>query len=141
PAPGQLRYGWLLGRRMVAGRRRLVGSSCPVLFSWGCAMTPINFNGLDTTVHGPVRLGVLTALQVDGALGFTTLKKRLNVTDGALGLHLQKLEESGYVSCEKAFVGQRPKSTYTLTRTGRKALSDYLNAMQAVIDSVKENAR
>ena len=54
---------------------------------------PINFNGIDTAVHGPVRLGVLTALHSGGALDFTTLKKRLKVADGALGTHLQKLED------------------------------------------------
>ena len=96
-----------------------------------------DFNGLDTTIHGPVRLGVLTSLQIDGPLDFTTLKKRLAVTDGALGLHLQKLEEAAYIGCEKAFVGQRPKSTYRLTPAGWKALAKYLDAMQAVIDSVQ----
>jgi hypothetical protein len=50
---------------------------------------PIDFNGLDTVVHGPVRLGVLVSLQMDGPLDFTTLKKRLDVTDGVLGMHLQ----------------------------------------------------
>ena len=40
-------------------------------------MQPIDFNGLDTTVHGPLRLGVLTALQLDGPHDFTALKKRL----------------------------------------------------------------
>lgn len=101
-------------------------------------MSPIDFNGLDTTVHGPVRLGVLTSLQVDGPLDFTALKKRLAVSDGALGLHLQKLEETGYLSCEKAFVGQRPKSTYRITAAGREALSKYLDSMQALIDSVQK---
>ena len=65
--------------------------------------SPVNFNGLDSTVHGPVRLGVLTSLQIDGALDFTTLKKRLAVADGALGLHLGKLADIGYVSCRKRF--------------------------------------
>lgn len=102
-------------------------------------MLPIDFNGLDTTIHGPIRLGVLTALQINGPMDFTTLKKRLAVSDGALGLHLQKLEETGYASCEKAFVGQRPKSTYRITAAGRRALSNYLDAMQAVIDSVRGN--
>jgi DNA-binding HxlR family transcriptional regulator len=101
--------------------------------------SPIDFNGLDTTVHGPVRLGVLTALQVEGPLDFTTLKKWHGVSDGALGLHLQKLEESGYIACERAFVGKRPKSTYRITPQGRKALASYLDAMQAVIDSVRRN--
>ncbi len=100
-------------------------------------MPPIDFNGLNTQVHGPVRLGALTALTVDGPLDFTTLRKRLDVTDGALGTHLLKLEESGYVQCKKAFVGRRPKSTYKITAAGRNALRKYLDAMQAVINEVR----
>ena len=99
-------------------------------------MGPIDFNGIDTAVHGPVRLGVLTALQMDGKLDFTTLKKRLDVADGALGLHLRNLEERGYVDCKKAFIGRRPKSTYRITRAGRSALRDYLSKMQQLIDAI-----
>jgi len=47
-------------------------------------MPEIDFNGLDTAVHGPTRLGVLTVLQTDGATDFTTLKERLKLSDGAL---------------------------------------------------------
>ena len=99
-------------------------------------MAPIDFNGLDTAVHGPIRLGALTALQMDGPLDFTTLKKRLKAADGAMGMHLRKLEESGYIACEKAFVGRRPKSTYRITDAGRRALAKYLDAMQQVIDAI-----
>jgi DNA-binding HxlR family transcriptional regulator len=102
---------------------------------------PIDFNGLDTAVHGPIRLGVMTALQIDGPLDFTTLKKRLNVADGALGLHLRKLEDVGYVTCRKAFIGRRPRSTYRITPAGRDALADYLNTLQQVIDAVASNKR
>jgi predicted ArsR family transcriptional regulator len=101
-------------------------------------MGPIDFNGIDTAVHGSIRLGVLTALQMDGALDFTTLRKRLDVADGALGLHLRNLEETGYVDCKKAFVGRRPKSTYRLTRAGRTALRNYLAQMQRLIDAIDE---
>jgi DNA-binding MarR family transcriptional regulator len=96
-------------------------------------MEPIDFNGLDTTVHGPVRLGVLTALQLDGPHDFTTLKKRLDVADGSLGLQLQKLETAEYVRAEKAFVGRRPKTTYHLTRKGRAALAHYLDMLQQLL--------
>ncbi len=102
-------------------------------------MPPVDFNGLDTAVHGPVRLGVLTALQIDGALDFTTLKKRLDAGDGAMAMHLRKLEESRYVTCRKAFVGRRPKTTYRITNTGRKALAQYLEMMQRVIDEVEQS--
>lgn len=102
-------------------------------------MPPVDFNGLDTAVHGPVRLGVLTALQIDGALDFTTLKKRLDVADGAMAMHLRKLEESRYVACRKTFVGRRPKTTYRITSTGRKALAKYLEMMQQVIHKVEQS--
>ena len=101
-------------------------------------MPPINFNGLDTAVHGPIRLGAMTTLQIDGKLDFTTLKKRLQVTDGSLGIHLQKLEEVGYIKSKKTFVGRRPKTTYTLTATGRRALIKYLESMQKLLDAVGE---
>ena len=99
-------------------------------------MPPINFNGLDTVVHGPIRLGTMTALQIDGELDFTTIKKRLQVTDGSLGIHLQKLEEVGYIKSKKAFVRRRPKTTYKLTATGKKALIKYLESMQKLLDAV-----
>jgi len=94
---------------------------------------PIDFNGLDTAVHGPIRLGIMTALHVDGALDFTTLKRRLDTVDGSLNLHLGKLEERGYVASRKAFVGLRPKTTYKITTTGRKALTHYLESMKSLI--------
>jgi DNA-binding PadR family transcriptional regulator len=99
-------------------------------------VAPIDFNGLDTTVHGPIRLGAMTALQIDGELDFTTIKKRLQVTDGSLGIHLQKLEEVGYIKSKKAFVRRRPKTTYKLTATGRKSLIKYLESMQKLLDAV-----
>jgi DNA-binding MarR family transcriptional regulator len=102
---------------------------------------PIDFNGLNTAVHGPIRLGIMTALQIDGPLDFTTLRKRLNVADGALGLHLRKLEDVGYITCQKAFVGRRPKSTYRITPGGYKALAEYLDTIQHLIDAVANKIR
>ena len=97
-------------------------------------MAPIDFNGLDTAVHGPIRLGIMTALQVDGSLDFTTLKRRLDTVDGSLNLHLGKLEECGYITSKKAFVGLRPKTTYKITATGQKALTNYLASMKNLIE-------
>ena len=101
---------------------------------------PINFNGLDTTVHGPIRLGIMTALKVAGPLDFTTLKKRLDTVDGSLNLHLGKLEEQGYVRSRKAFVGLRPKTTYTITSAGGRALGNYLDSMKRLIEYLETPA-
>src|SRR6478736_2578355 len=96
-------------------------------------MNPIDFNGLDTAVHGPIRLGIMTALQIDGSLDFTTLKRRLDTVDGSLNLHLGKLEECAYISSKKAFVHLRPKTTYKITTVGRRAVAQYLQSMKSLI--------
>jgi DNA-binding PadR family transcriptional regulator len=100
-------------------------------------MPPIDFNGLDSIVHGPLRLGVLTALQMDGPLDFTTIKKWLGTSDGALGQHLLTLEKVGYISSTKSFVGRRPKTTYRITRGGRRAFAKYVEAMRQLIKTVE----
>src|SRR5579871_5599277 len=98
---------------------------------------PIDFNGLDSAVHGPIRLGVLTALQMNGPMDFTTLKKQLLVSDGTLGMHLQKLEEVGYLGASTVLIGRRPRTTYRLTGAGRKALAGYLDSMRLLLDAIE----
>jgi predicted ArsR family transcriptional regulator len=102
---------------------------------------PVDFNGLDSTIHGPVRLGVLTALRIDGPLDFTTLKKHLRVADGTLGLHLEKLETSGYILANTVLHGRRPKTTYRLSAAGRRAFADYLGSLRKLLDSVASHDR
>ena len=100
-------------------------------------MPEIDFNGLDTAVHGPARLGVLTILQTQGSTDFSTLRDALAATDGAIGMHLHKLEVIGYVQCQKAFVGRKPKSTYTITAAGRRALLKHLDTLEAIVELVR----
>jgi DNA-binding PadR family transcriptional regulator len=101
-------------------------------------MLPLDFNGLDSAIHGPIRLGVMTALQMDGTLDFTTLKTRLTVADGSLNLHLRTLEEAGYIRSRKAIVGLRPKTTYAMTASGRAALAKYVQAMRALVTALTD---
>jgi len=103
-------------------------------------MNPIDFNGLDTAVHGPIRLGIMTALQVDGPLDFMTLKGRLGTADGSLNLHLGKLDECGYITSRKAFVELRPKTTYRITPEGRRALANYLASMKSLIEYLERGS-
>jgi predicted ArsR family transcriptional regulator len=101
----------------------------------------VDFNGLDTVVHGPVRLGILTLLHLDGPMDFTALKKRLVVPDGAMGSHLQRLEEEGYIGVKKEFVGRRPRSTYRLLPAGRVAFAKHLHNLKSIIDAVESTTR
>jgi DNA-binding HxlR family transcriptional regulator len=93
---------------------------------------------LDRLIHERMRLGIVSALAVNDHLSFNDLKKLLRTTDGNLSVHARKLEEAGYVTCEKYFEGRVPKTEYRLTGAGRRALQRYLDHMEAIIQATRE---
>jgi DNA-binding HxlR family transcriptional regulator len=101
----------------------------------------IDFGNIDAVVHGPMRLGILTTLHARGDQDFSALRDLLAATDGALGMHLQKLEDAGYTHCRKSFVGRKPKSTYAITVAGRKALAEYVEILEAIVSLVRSKPR
>lgn len=94
---------------------------------------------LDRLIHEKLRLGIVSALAASTALTFTDLKKLLETSDGNLSVHARKLEEAGYVQCEKSFEGRVPKTEYRLTPQGRKALERYLDHMEALVEAMRGN--
>jgi DNA-binding HxlR family transcriptional regulator len=93
---------------------------------------------LDRVIHERMRLGMVSALAVNDRLSFNDLKKLLKTTDGNLSVHARKLEEAGYIACEKYFEGRMPKTEYRLTPPGRRALERYLDHMEAIIQATRE---
>lgn len=93
---------------------------------------------LDRLIHERLRLGIVSALAASRALTFSELKQLLETTDGNLSVHARKLEEAGYIECAKAFEGRIPRSTYSLTSAGRRALERYLEHMEALVRAMKE---
>ena len=93
---------------------------------------------LDRLIHERLRLGILSALAVNESLTFNDLKKLMATTDGNLSVHARKLEEAGYIACAKSFEGRVPKTEYTITASGRRALERYLDHMEALIRATRE---
>ena len=91
---------------------------------------------LDRLIHERIRLGIVSALAVNRSLTFNELKALLKTTDGNLSVHARKLEEAKYIDCVKSFEGRMPKTEYSLTATGRKALNKYLDHMEALIQAM-----
>jgi len=94
-------------------------------------------NDLDRVIHERMRLGIISALAANEKLSFSDLKRLLNTTDGNISVHARKLEEAGYLSCEKSFRGRVPLTEYAITREGKRALERYLNHMEALIKAMK----
>lgn len=93
---------------------------------------------LDRLIHERMRLGIVSALAVNDTLSFNDLKKLLKTTDGNLSVHARKLEEAGYIACEKFFEGRVPKTEYRLAPPGRRALERYLDHMEAIIRATRK---
>lgn len=94
-------------------------------------------NDLDKVIHERMRLGIISALAANEKLSFTELKNLLNTTDGNISVHARKLEEAGYVACEKSFKGRMPLTEYSITKEGKSALVRYLDHMEALIKAMK----
>jgi DNA-binding MarR family transcriptional regulator len=88
---------------------------------------------LDPLLHERGRLAIVSVLAPVEELSFTELRNSLEMTDGNLSVHLQKLEEKGYVAITKQFVGRRPLTTCRLTKAGQQAFARYLNHLEALV--------
>jgi DNA-binding HxlR family transcriptional regulator len=91
-------------------------------------------------IHERSRLGIISALAVNESLTFNDLKRLVKTTDGNLSVHARKLEDAGYIDCTKSFDGRTPKTEYRLTKTGRSALEQYLNHMEALIQTMRPSS-
>ena len=71
-------------------------------------------------------------------LSFTELKAITGTTDGNLSVHARRLEDAGYVRCEKTFAGRTPRTEYRLSAAGRRAFETYLDHMDALIKATRK---
>ena len=97
----------------------------------------ISVLGLSKAFESRARLGIMSVLMVNDDADFTTLKHLLELTDGNLASHTRALEELGYISCEKRFVGRKPNTVYRVTPKGREAFKEHIAALEQFIKEQK----
>ncbi len=93
---------------------------------------------LDRVIHDRTRLSILAALAVTDSLAFNELKDITGTSDGNLSVHARRLEDAGYLHCDKSFAGRLPRTEYRLTAAGRRALEKYLDHMDALIRATRK---
>jgi len=89
---------------------------------------------INKTFDHRVRLGIMSALMVNDAVDFSTLKELLGVTDGNLASHLKSLEKEEYIAIEKQFIGRKPNTKYSVTKLGKQAFKKHINAIEKLIN-------
>ena len=134
----------MAGRAQAAGRKGGVSEVAAGRRSRGERLAGVSgyladaANGeFDRLVYERVRLGIMSALAVTTEMSFSELRDLLGTSDGNLSVHARKLEDAGYLACNKRFEGRLPKTEYRLTRRGREALGRYLDHMEALIRATR----
>lgn len=97
--------------------------------------------GLDPLLTSELRFYIVTVLAMYQSVDFNFLKQQLEATDGNLSANLSKLEEGGYLTVKKEFVGKKAHSTYTITPVGLARLSAHLETMEAVKNRLSQETR
>lgn len=92
---------------------------------------------LNKAFESRIRLGIMSVLVVNEKIEFSELKEMLELTDGNLASHISALEKIKYLEVTKQFVGKKPNTTYFATEQGRKAFTEHLAALEALIKSHK----
>ncbi|WP_336034511.1 transcriptional regulator [Halobacterium yunchengense] len=92
---------------------------------------------LDKLVHQPTRLELFAYLYRHGESSFTDLTEDLELTEGNLSSHLQRMEDAGAVRIEKEFVDKRPRTTAALTDDGREMFEEHVQQLQGLIDRLE----
>jgi len=100
-------------------------------------MAAFDIARLDDVIHGRMRLGIMAYLASAEVADFNELKRRLEATQGNLSVHLRKLEDAGYITIEKSFLGRKPLTRARITPAGRAAFGQWLEAIGKLVDEAK----
>lgn len=92
----------------------------------------------DKLVHQPTRLQIFAYLYRHGETAFPALVDALDVTQGNLASHIEKMEEADAVRVEKEFVDRKPRTTYELTDLGREQFEAHVQTLEGLIDALDE---
>jgi DNA-binding transcriptional ArsR family regulator len=82
-------------------------------------------------------LSFLLASDTNGAT-FMTLQKALDLSKGNLSVQIKILEEAGYVSIQKEFMDNKPRTTVFITKNGIVTLKNYLKEMKLLVQSAED---
>ena len=88
---------------------------------------------LNKAFENRIRLGIMSILMVNDSVEFSALKEMLDITDGNLASHISALEKIEYVNVTKQFIGKKPNTTYAVTKAGKKAFNDHLDALEKLL--------
>ncbi|WP_282784932.1 transcriptional regulator, partial [Nocardia sp. CC201C] len=85
------------------------------------------------------RLKLVAFLEGCSEAEFGTITEQCELNKSTLSKAMTVLDDAGYITIRKGYVGRRPKTWLALTDSGRKAYRDHLEALTALARRAREN--
>ena len=92
---------------------------------------------LDPLLHSQLRLAIVSMLVTSEKIEFTHIQEETKAAAGNISLQIKKLQEAGYISVEKTFKNNYPKTMLSITEKGIKAFESYVNNLKRYINPKK----
>ncbi|MBQ8407516.1 MAG: transcriptional regulator [Clostridia bacterium] len=93
----------------------------------------MNLSDLADVFQSRLRLMIISAL-ITGDKTFNEIKEITGATDGNISVQITKLENAGYVTVTKDFIGKKPRTTVRITEKGKQDLKDYIEMLNRLLD-------
>jgi DNA-binding transcriptional ArsR family regulator len=84
-------------------------------------------------IHAPTRLSIVSTLAAMEWSDFAHLRDAVGLSDSALSKQVATLEEAGYVTVRKGFIGKRARTSVRLNDVGRGAFLSHVAALQEIV--------
>lgn len=94
----------------------------------------LSYRQLDPLIHQPARLSIMAALVATNEVEFATMRDTIAISDSLLSRYMSQLEEAGYISVRKGFVGKRSRTWLSVTPTGQKAFTGHVEALRKILE-------
>ena len=92
------------------------------------------FTRFDGVFFEKTRLSLMTMIFREELVAFRRLKESLQLSDGALYTHLEKLIEAGYVQKRKETAGVTARTVYCLSENGHGEFRKWLDFLRRHIE-------
>ena len=99
------------------------------------------FKPIDTLIHSPLRLSIVSILANSGKTDFNQILAVTGATKGNVSVQLQKLRNAGYIDIHKTFKKNYPHTSCTITAKGKKAFEAYVISIRSYIESGMGNQK
>lgn len=97
-------------------------------------------HGLDQNFHNTTRLQIAAFLSGCNEAEFRAVQEYCDLSKSTLSKNVSVLEDAGYVSVRKGYVGKFPRTWLALTDTGRAALTAHMTALRQIADTAAKRA-